>query len=62
MALNCQLKDVDGKIFDTIRVEGEGQAEFSEFKSNFSLSAVRASNDALQKLVIALRQSLALEK
>ena len=62
VALNCQLKDVDGKIFDTIRVEGEGQAEFSEFKSNFSLSAVRASNDALQKLVIALRQSLALEK
>lgn len=62
VTLTCQIKDVQGKTLDTLRVEGRGQAEFSEFKANFSLAAVRASDDALAKLMVALRQSKALAK
>lgn len=38
-----------------IRVQGEGRAEFDEFKSDFSLSAKRAAQDVLSKLVEAIR-------
>ncbi|KRB30392.1 MULTISPECIES: hypothetical protein [unclassified Acidovorax] len=62
VTLSCQIKDMQGKTLDSLRVEGRGQAEFSEFKSNFSLAAVRASDDALAKLIVALRQSTALAK
>ncbi|PVY91255.1 hypothetical protein C8C95_2105 [Acidovorax sp. 99] len=62
VTLACQIKDMHGKTLDSLRVEGRGQAEFSEFKSNFSLAAVRASDDALAKLVVALRQSKAFAK
>ncbi|PIF28281.1 hypothetical protein CLU86_3770 [Acidovorax sp. 62] len=62
VVLNCQLKDNQGKTLDTVRVEGVGKAEFAEFKANFSLAAVRASEDALKKLTVALRQSKALAK
>lgn len=55
--LNCTVVDAKGQNMTTIRVEGNGLAEFSEFKSNFSLAAVRASNDALKKLVKALAES-----
>jgi hypothetical protein len=59
VALHCQLKDKQGNTLDTVRVEGRGNAEFSEFKTNFALAAVRASEDALSKLTAALRQSKA---
>ncbi len=62
VVLNCQVKDSQGKTLDTVRVEGSGKAEFAEFKTNFSLAAVRASEDALKKLALALRQSKALAK
>lgn len=62
VVLNCQVKDSQGKTLDTVRVEGVGKAEFAEFKANFSLAAVRASEDALKKLAVALRQSKALAK
>lgn len=62
VTLSCQIKDMQGKTLDSLRVEGRGQAEFSEFKSNFSLAAVRASDDALAKLIVALRQSTAFAK
>lgn len=62
VAIQCQVKDAQGKTLDTIQVEGQGVAEFDEFKSNFSLAAVRASNDALTKLMAALRKSPALAK
>ena len=55
--LNCTVVDAKGQNVTHIRVEGNGLAEFSEFKSNFSLAAVRASSDALQKLVKALAES-----
>jgi hypothetical protein len=42
---------------DTVRVSGYGRATFDEFKSNFSLAAVRASTDALNRLSQALRDS-----
>lgn len=47
----------------SVRVQGEGRAEFDEFKSNFSLSAQRASQDALARLVKAMQaQSDALKR
>ncbi|WP_367849618.1 hypothetical protein [Rhodoferax sp. WC2427] len=60
--LTCAITDVDGKTLETVRVQGEGRAEYEDFKSNFSLSAVRASNDALAKLVTALGESKALRQ
>jgi hypothetical protein len=62
ITLVCSVTDADGKPVQTITVNGEGSAEFSEFKSNFSLAAVRASNDALAKLMSALSASEALRK
>ena len=62
VTLVCQIKDAQGTTLDTVRVEGRGEAEFSEFKSNFSLAAARASDDALAKLMAALRRSRALAK
>ncbi|WP_293470380.1 hypothetical protein [Polaromonas sp.] len=55
--LNCTVVDAKGQNLTSIRVEGKGLAEFDEFKSNFSLAAVRASTDALKKLVKALAES-----
>ncbi|OOG45380.1 hypothetical protein [Polaromonas sp. A23] len=60
--LVCAIVDANGKPVETIRVSGEGAATFGEFKSNFSLAAVRASNDALVKLIKALGESPALRK
>jgi hypothetical protein len=58
--LTCQFKDAQGQVIDTISVSGTGMASFDQFKSNVSLSSARASDDALQKLAQALRQSTAL--
>lgn len=60
--LVCAVTDVNGKLVQTIRGSGEGGASFGEFKSNFSLAAVRASNDALVKLIKALGESPDLRK
>jgi hypothetical protein len=49
--LTCSVKDTDARELTRIRVQGEGRAEFDEFKSDPSLSAKRASTDALKKLV-----------
>ncbi len=58
----CTIQDGDGKVLETIRVNGEGKAEFDEFKANFSLAAVRASDDVLAKLIKALRESKEIQK
>ena len=42
---------------EKILATGEGRAEFSEFKSNFNLSAKRSSEDALNKLGVAISGS-----
>lgn len=52
--ITCAITDPQGKSVAEVRSKGEGRAEFDEFKSNFSLSAKRASEDALKKLVPAL--------
>lgn len=52
--LTCKVVDVDGKAVTEVRAIGEGRAEFDEFKGDFSLSAKRAADDALKKLVKAL--------
>lgn len=55
--LTCTVADARGQTVDVIRVSGYGRAEFDEFKTNFSLAAVRASNHALSLLVKALGDS-----
>lgn len=57
VTLDCKVLDAKGKSITSIKVQGQGQAEFSDFKSNHSLAAGRASTDALQKLVKALAES-----
>jgi len=54
VTLVCTITDADGKLIQNLSVTGEGAAEFDEFKSNHSLTAQRASNDALAKLISAL--------
>jgi hypothetical protein len=60
--LVCTITDASGSPVKTIRVSGEGAATFGEFKSNFSLAAVRATNEALAKLIKALGESPELRK
>lgn len=54
--LNVKAEDATGKALWTESVTGEGKAEFDEFKSDFPLSARRASKDALTKLEAVLRK------
>lgn len=49
--LTCTVKDANDKVLKQLRVQGEGRAEFDQFKLDPSLSAKRASTDAIQKLV-----------
>lgn len=57
IALTCTISDAEGKAITELRVFGEGRAEFDEFKSDASLSARRASADALKKLMSALAEA-----
>jgi len=57
VTLACTVTDAMGKPVRSFSVTGSGKAEFDEFKSNFSLAAVRAANDALSKLVTALGEA-----
>lgn len=52
--LSCKVTDANGAAVTDISVTGTGKAEFSEFKADFGLSARRASEDALRKLIKAL--------
>ncbi len=49
--LTCKVVDADGKTLTEVHAMGEGRAEFDEFKADHSLSAKRAADDALKKLV-----------
>lgn len=60
--LNCKVMDPQGALVTEVKVSGAGKAEFDEFKSNHSLSAKRAVDDALAKLVAALSESTALRR
>ena len=55
--LTCRVTDADGKPVSEVKATGTGNAEFSEFKGNHSLSAKRAVEDALSKLKVALTAS-----
>ena len=48
--LNCTATDPSGKTLWQKRIEATGQAEFSEFKADFSLSAKRAAQKAFGEL------------
>ncbi|PUE53406.1 membrane lipoprotein lipid attachment site-containing protein [Limnohabitans parvus] len=52
--ITAEFFNLKSGLKEKIYVSGEGRAEFSEFKSNFNLSAKRASEDALKKLTTAL--------
>ena len=60
--LACKVSDASGAPVSEINVVGNGQAEFSEFKSDHSLAAKRAAQDAMQKLVKALEETPALRR
>ena len=55
--LTCTVADAAGNPVFTKKVLGEGNAEFDEFKKDFSLSARRASQDALLKMQKALLEA-----
>lgn len=52
--ISAEFSNLQSGLKEKISVSGEGRAEFSEFKSNFNLSAKRASEDVLSKLSAAL--------
>ncbi len=52
--INLPLLDLQGKPVKEIRVQGEGRAEFDEFKTDHSLAAKRAADDVLKKLIKAI--------
>lgn len=60
--LTCDITDVRGNPVMSKKVTGQGLAEFSEFKADFSLSARRASADALLKMQQALAEAPELRK
>ncbi|SOY97481.1 putative lipoprotein [Cupriavidus taiwanensis] len=55
--LTCTVTDLNGKVVFKKVVTGQGNAEFSEFKRNFSLSAQRASENMLSNLQKALSEA-----
>jgi hypothetical protein len=55
--LVCKVADGSGQAVTTVRAFGKGAATFDEFKSDFSLSARRASKEAVDKLVKSLSES-----
>jgi hypothetical protein len=52
--LTSKVREASGKMIASPRVVGHGQAEFSEFKSDFGLAGKRAMEDALLKMQKAL--------
>jgi hypothetical protein len=55
--LTCTVTDLSGKVVFKKVVSGQGNAEFSEFKRNFALSAQRASENMLSNLQKALSEA-----
>ncbi len=60
--LACKVVDAKGQAVTEFTVQGTGQAEFSEFKSEHSLSAKRAADDAMAKLMQQIAKDPALSK
>ena len=55
--ISCVVADATGVEITKLRVQGSGAAEFSEFKSNFSLAAQRAGTDVAAKLADEIRKN-----
>ena len=60
--ITCVITDTKGVEVARLLSQGKGAATFSEFTSDFSLSAKRASQDALAKLVRDLSANDALRR
>jgi len=58
--LVVSVNDSAGGLVTELRVTGEGRASFDEFKGQPGLSANRAAEDAMKKLIQALSSSPAL--
>jgi len=56
VTLTCNITNTSGKVIGKPAVTGEGAAEFSEFKSDVSLSGKRATLDSLLKMQDTLLQ------
>jgi hypothetical protein len=56
----CTVTDPNGAVLAKVRAVGNGAAEFSEFKSDFSLSARRAVAEVAEKLAQEIRNNAAL--
>ncbi len=41
--LTCEVSDAEGKALTTVKAQGNGTAEFAEFKSDFGLAGRRAA-------------------
>jgi hypothetical protein len=54
LTLTCEALDSEGKAIWTKQIVGEGNASYSEFKSDFPLAARRAS----EKVMIELQRAL----
>jgi len=54
--VSCTVTDAKGAVVAKVMANGQGAAEFSEFKSDFSLSARRAAADVVEKLAVEIRR------
>lgn len=54
-AISCTVADGGGIEIAKVQAQGNGVAEFDEFKSNFSLAAQRAGTDVVTKLAEEIR-------
>lgn len=57
--LAARFADPRDQLVTELKVKGEGRAEFEEFKADHSLSARRATDDALKKLITAISEAAA---
>ncbi len=62
VALSMDITDAADQPITTLKVTGDGNAEFDEFKKDFSMSGKRASTDALLKMQKALLSAPELRK
>ena len=60
--LTCVVTDGSGKPVTQVTVSGDGASEFSEFKSNLSLTAQRSTEATLLKMQSALLAAPALRQ
>jgi hypothetical protein len=60
--LSCNIVDATGQAVTTSKAVGQGKAEFSEFKKDFSLTGKLATTDALLKMQQQLLETPALRQ